>query len=188
MINKYKVLFDKLLIGHTFEGDLAFDYLSFRTFFEEDLKGMSKEDLIELFTKAIVTLKIEIGNNAKLTNEVVSVNIKAQLATEYANLKTNTLSQLIKVLPTLKKKSRVSIPTLGGNARVKGDKKWQIMETIVDTYERKIASGYHFERDGKLIIGRLQAFYNDMAHEHPEVNVISIGNRIRKYRKQNKSS
>ena len=188
MKNKYEVLFDKILIGHTFEGDLALDYLSFRTFLDEDLKGMSKEDLILIFTKAIVTLKIEISNNTKLTNEVVSVNIKAQLATEYANLQTNTLSQLIKVLPALKKKSRLSIPTLGGNARVKGDKKWQIMETIVDTYVRKIASGYHFERDGKPILGRLQEFYDDMAREHPEVDVISIGNRIRKYRKQNKSS
>ena len=135
MINKYEVLFDKLLIGHTFEGDLASDYLSLRTFFEEDLKGMSEEDLIELFTKAIVTLKIEISNNTKLTNEVFDLNIEAQIATMHAKLHKNSLSQLIAEIPKIKQRALVKNSSKGGYTRAQNSIKHQEKKFVFECWE-----------------------------------------------------
>lgn len=199
MTNKYEIQFNEMLEGKEFEGEKALDYLSKNTFKDDDLEAMSKSELIQLFTKAYVTLCLEIRERNLALNKILDLSRKINkdkrdsalqaeinlLIAEIMSSQKMIISQIVKAIPEIKKRAYVKNPTEGGIERSKRSLKCQRMNEIAKDYLEEVARGYNFE-----IAGRLTEFYErkyreqDQADQASFVKQESIKRRIEKERKK----
>jgi len=176
--SRFETQLDEILEGKMFQDELAKDYLSTRIFEDDQLQKMSKQSLIQLLTKAFVTICIVEQEKVDLIKENTDINVKLNVRENknIEHLEGNiNLTRKIKVfkvaLPIFKelckKEARSENSSNAGRKRAENDSRTQTLKKIAEVE-------YHPRKRMLSIRGHTIKFITDMHAKYPELARSSI--------------
>lgn len=186
---------DEGLEGKFFEGLPALDYLN-KDFSDEELEKLSKQELINIITKAVVLVCIgerelnieykQVNDQLKETKVLLKqinahyeiypslINVgesdlhfqHAKNKAELEKIYIKSLFELVRKLPEIKAKAKSTIPSSGGDARTENDIRTTAIKMIKDEEYPKVIHFMH-------LYGRVTFYAREWLDKYSDHGLVS---------------